>query len=106
MAPSASLPARESTRREVGSDASLFRPRSLSLQVGEFLRPYGESRLVAVRHACPDRMLRSRYGNVRGVVVPGSGHWLIEEAPQAVLPELVAFLNGQTAAAASSGAGR
>jgi pimeloyl-ACP methyl ester carboxylesterase len=31
--------------------------------------------------------------NVRGVVVPGSGHWLMEEAPQIVIPELVTFLN-------------
>jgi pimeloyl-ACP methyl ester carboxylesterase len=36
--------------------------------------------------------------NVRGVIVPGSGHWLMEEATPIVLPELVAFLNGQTAA--------
>ena len=37
--------------------------------------------------------------NVRGVIVPGSGHWLMEEAPQVVIPELVAFLNDKTAAA-------
>jgi pimeloyl-ACP methyl ester carboxylesterase len=30
--------------------------------------------------------------NVKGVVVKGSGHWLMEEAPDQVIPELVAFL--------------
>jgi len=30
--------------------------------------------------------------NVRGVIVKGSGHWLMEEAPQQVMPELVSFL--------------
>jgi pimeloyl-ACP methyl ester carboxylesterase len=33
--------------------------------------------------------------NVRGQVVPGSGHWLIDEAPRVVIPALVAFLNGE-----------
>ena len=31
--------------------------------------------------------------NVQGQVVPGSGHWLMEEAPQAVIPAIIAFLN-------------
>ena len=31
--------------------------------------------------------------NVEGVVVPGSGHWLMEEAPDQVVPRLVAFLD-------------
>ena len=31
--------------------------------------------------------------NVEGVVVPGSGHWLMEEAPGQVIPRLVDFLN-------------
>jgi pimeloyl-ACP methyl ester carboxylesterase len=31
--------------------------------------------------------------DVRGQVVPGSGHWLMEEAPQAVIPAIVEFLN-------------
>ena len=44
---------------------------------GEFLIQQG--RLVA--------------GNVDGVVVKGSGHWLMEEAPDQVIPELVSFLN-------------
>jgi len=30
--------------------------------------------------------------NVRGTVVKGSGHWLMEEAPTQVIPELVQFL--------------
>jgi pimeloyl-ACP methyl ester carboxylesterase len=32
--------------------------------------------------------------DVRGTVVKGSGHWLMEEAPQGVLPELTNFLGG------------
>jgi pimeloyl-ACP methyl ester carboxylesterase len=31
--------------------------------------------------------------NVKGVVIPGSGHWLIDEAPDQVIPELRAFLD-------------
>lgn len=31
--------------------------------------------------------------NVEGVIVKGAGHWLIEEAPDQVIPQLVAFLN-------------
>ena len=30
--------------------------------------------------------------NVEGVVIKGSGHWLMEEAPQQVIPQLVAFI--------------
>jgi len=44
---------------------------------GEFLIQQG--RLVAT--------------NVEGVVITGSGHWLMEEAPQQVIPRLVEFLN-------------
>lgn len=32
--------------------------------------------------------------NVEGVLVKGSGHWLMEEAPEQVIPKLVAFLGG------------
>jgi pimeloyl-ACP methyl ester carboxylesterase len=31
--------------------------------------------------------------DVQGVVIKGSGHWLIEEAPGQVIPQLVAFIN-------------
>ena len=31
--------------------------------------------------------------NVEGVVIKGKGHWLMEEAPQEVIPRLVAFIN-------------
>lgn len=31
--------------------------------------------------------------NVEGVVVKGSGHWLMEEAPSHVIPQLIAFIN-------------
>ena len=31
--------------------------------------------------------------DVKGVVIKGSGHWLMEEAPGQVIPELVAFLD-------------
>jgi pimeloyl-ACP methyl ester carboxylesterase len=30
--------------------------------------------------------------NVEGVIVKGTGHWLVDEAPEQVLPQLVAFL--------------
>jgi pimeloyl-ACP methyl ester carboxylesterase len=33
--------------------------------------------------------------NVTGKVVQGSGHWLMEEAPDQVIPALVTFLNGK-----------
>ena len=32
--------------------------------------------------------------DVRGRVMPGSGHWLMEEAPQTVIPAIIDFLNG------------
>ena len=35
--------------------------------------------------------------DVKGVIVPGSGHWLIDEAPAKVIPELAAFLDGASA---------
>jgi pimeloyl-ACP methyl ester carboxylesterase len=31
--------------------------------------------------------------HVEGVVIKGSGHWLVDEAPDSVLPKLVAFFN-------------
>ena len=31
--------------------------------------------------------------NVHGVVIKSSGHWLMEEAPGQVIPQLVAFIN-------------
>jgi pimeloyl-ACP methyl ester carboxylesterase len=31
--------------------------------------------------------------DVRGQVVPGSGHWLMEEAPRTVIPAIIDFLN-------------
>jgi pimeloyl-ACP methyl ester carboxylesterase len=31
--------------------------------------------------------------DVEGVVIKGSGHWLMEESPKQVIPQLVAFLN-------------
>lgn len=31
--------------------------------------------------------------NVEGVIIKGSGHWLMEEAPDQKIPALVAFLN-------------
>ena len=32
-------------------------------------------------------------GNVQGVIIKGSGHWLMEEAPEQTIPALVAFIN-------------
>jgi pimeloyl-ACP methyl ester carboxylesterase len=31
--------------------------------------------------------------NVEAVLIRGSGHWLMEEAPDQVIPKLVEFLN-------------
>jgi pimeloyl-ACP methyl ester carboxylesterase len=31
--------------------------------------------------------------DVKGQVVPGSGHWLMEEAPQTVIPAILDFIN-------------
>lgn len=31
--------------------------------------------------------------NVKGVVIKGKGHWLMDEAPHEVIPQLVAFIN-------------
>ena len=33
--------------------------------------------------------------NVKGQVIPGSGHWIMEEAPQITIPALIAFLNAK-----------
>jgi pimeloyl-ACP methyl ester carboxylesterase len=34
--------------------------------------------------------------NVKGVIIKGSGHWIIDEAPEQVIPALVAFVNGSS----------
>ena len=34
--------------------------------------------------------------NVTGVIIKGSGHWLMEEAPEQTIPALVGFINGPT----------
>jgi pimeloyl-ACP methyl ester carboxylesterase len=33
--------------------------------------------------------------NVNGMIVKGSGHWLMEEAPDQVIPQLVSFINDE-----------
>jgi pimeloyl-ACP methyl ester carboxylesterase len=38
--------------------------------------------------------------NVKGVIVKGSGHWLIDEAPAQVIPELTSFLDAPPVSAA------
>jgi pimeloyl-ACP methyl ester carboxylesterase len=35
--------------------------------------------------------------NVEGVVIAGSGHWLMEEAPEQVIPRIVAFITAEPA---------
>ena len=35
--------------------------------------------------------------DVKGVVIAGSGHWLMEEAPSLVIPQLIAFIDGKDA---------
>jgi pimeloyl-ACP methyl ester carboxylesterase len=39
---------------------------------------------------------------VQGKIISGSGHWLIDEAPQTVIPALVAFINDPVATASAS----
>jgi pimeloyl-ACP methyl ester carboxylesterase len=34
--------------------------------------------------------------NVKGVIIKGSGHWIMEEAPEQTIPALVAFINGSS----------
>jgi len=34
--------------------------------------------------------------NVKGVIIKGSGHWIMEEAPDQTIPALVAFINGSS----------
>jgi len=34
--------------------------------------------------------------NVTGVIIKGSGHWIMEEAPEQTIPALVAFVNGSS----------
>ena len=31
--------------------------------------------------------------NVQGQIIPGSGHWIMEEAPQTTIPALITFFN-------------
>jgi pimeloyl-ACP methyl ester carboxylesterase len=33
--------------------------------------------------------------DVRGQVVAGAGHWLMEEAPQTVIPAILDFINDE-----------
>ena len=40
--------------------------------------------------------------NVQGKIISGSGHWLIDEAPQATIPALVDFINEPVATASAS----
>jgi len=39
--------------------------------------------------------------NVQGKIISGSGHWLMDEAPQMVIPALIAFINEPSAAASA-----
>ena len=41
--------------------------------------------------------------NVDGVVIKGSGHWLMEEAPDQVIPQLLSFVNKRTAVLVKDG---
>jgi pimeloyl-ACP methyl ester carboxylesterase len=49
--------------------------------------------------------MRLAADNVQSVVIPGSGHWVAEEAPEELLAALTAFLapyrSARTAAATS-----
>ena len=39
--------------------------------------------------------------HVKGVIIQGSGHWILDEAPDQVIPKLVEFLNRQASALSS-----
>jgi pimeloyl-ACP methyl ester carboxylesterase len=41
--------------------------------------------------------------DVQGVVIPGSGHWVAEEAPEELLAALTAFLAPYRDASAAAG---
>jgi uncharacterized protein YbjT (DUF2867 family) len=43
--------------------------------------------------------------NVKGVIVQSSGHWLMDEAPDQVIPQLVGFLDDSGTGPAAAGAG-
>ena len=45
------------------------------------------------RRPVPDRAGQDGGDNVEGVLVKGRGHWLMEEAPDQVIPKLVEFLD-------------
>ena len=76
-------------------DFAAFSATKLSMPVliltGE--KASGESLIVQGRLVATD---------VRGRVIKGSGHWLMEEAPQQVIPALLAFLNEPAVTLSSS----
>jgi len=43
--------------------------------------------------------------NVKGVIVQASGHWLMDEAPDQVIPQLLGFLDDSGTGPAAAGAG-
>ena len=51
----------------------------------------GADRREGVRRVPDRRRARLVADNVEGVVIKGSGHWLMDEAPEQVDPKLVAF---------------
>jgi pimeloyl-ACP methyl ester carboxylesterase len=56
--------------------------------------PEADRRFYAAAYARPGGMRAGFVAtDVEGVIVPGSGHWLMEEAPDQVIPKLVAFLS-------------
>jgi uncharacterized RmlC-like cupin family protein len=40
--------------------------------------------------------------NAKSVVLPNTGHWVMEESPQATMDALISFLSGQTATSSTS----
>ena len=52
----------------------------------------GSDRREGQRHL-PHRAGKTGCFRCKGVVVPGSGHWLMEEAPNAVIPAIIDFLH-------------
>ncbi len=66
---------------------------SLQVNTARFRSFVGKTRPSEASWRCVGRVpARLVADNVEGVVVPGSGHWLIDEAPGEVIPRLATFL--------------
>ena len=49
--------------------------------------------MEVIRNFDQDAKDNAEFANVNGVIISGSAHWLIDEAPGQVIPKLVQFFN-------------